>query len=63
MALSEEVRRAIHGMAGEDGWWHSGGEETFIEVAETLAGQGLDDDTIIESLSASYGAAAGEFGG
>ncbi|GAA2108080.1 hypothetical protein [Streptomyces synnematoformans] len=52
--LSDEVRRAVSDIAGE-GHDEYGGEEAFLAMAETLAGQGVDDDSIIESVRAACG--------
>lgn len=58
-----ELLRAIEHIPGDDGWWHSDGQDTYRELAEELVDDaGMDHDKALSVLERAYGAAAGEFG-
>lgn len=50
MALSEELRRTLRELSEGTPW----GEEATIETAERLDQLGVDEDSIIESIRATY---------
>jgi hypothetical protein len=43
-------------------WWKSSSEDTYQAAALKLRGLGMDDDSIVEMLTALNDASAGEFG-
>lgn len=50
MALSEDIRRTLRELSDGTPW----GEEATIETAERLDQMGVDEDSIIESIRATY---------
>lgn len=56
------MREAIKQIPGQDGWWSSSGEETFLAVADRMLGAGMEADDVVEILEQAYGAVANEFG-
>lgn len=57
--IFERIRDEI---AGDDGFWNSSSEETFVEAAKKLQLIGMGDEEILEMLSDLYSAVAAEFG-
>lgn len=46
-----------------NGWWHSDGEDSFIEIGRAMLQAGMPVGLVLELLERAYGAVAGEFGG
>lgn len=63
MTISKELKAEILAIPGDDGFWKSSSEETFLEMAEFLNEKGLSDGEIEYVLSELYMATADCFGG
>lgn len=62
MALSENIINEIKTIPGEEGFWSSGSEETFLEVGQKLVNKGISEDETLEILSTLYFATANCYG-
>jgi len=58
----DHLRARITRIPGGDGWWHSDGEDCYLQLAGQLVGRGFTEDEAVELLGAAFAAAAGEFG-
>jgi len=58
--LTDELRRRILEIPGEDGWFK--GDEGVMRVAEEMLSRGADEDAVVEWIDTIYWEAAGHFG-
>lgn len=62
MPMPETLREKIQRIAGEDGFYKSDCEETFVEAAVQLMFHGFSEDGAISFLGRLYSAVADEYG-
>ena len=61
--VSEDLKKKIHEIPGDDGWWKQSGCQGFIEIAKRLSTLGVSEEAILEMLSSTYGIVSEEYGG
>jgi hypothetical protein len=59
----DELGAAIDAIPPGDGWWSTGGRETFHTLAQEMIGEGIPPARAVEILGRAYGAVAQEYGG
>jgi len=53
----------MHVLGGqEDGWWHKGNEDTFIDLAQSLLDPGMSEEEAYNFLEDAYRTVADEYG-
>lgn len=57
-----DILAAIAALSGDEGWWHTSGQEELEKVAAELVEAGLDAEAVIDILSRVFQAAAAEYG-
>lgn len=62
MSLSASLKEQIIAIAGEDGFWKSSSEDTFLDAGELLISKGFSEDEVVELLSELYYATAACYG-
>lgn len=62
MSLSAEFKEEIIAIAGDDGFWKSSSEDTFLDAAELLLSKGFTESEVVDLLSELYYATAACYG-
>lgn len=57
------LEEAIEAIPGEDGWWKSHAESTYLSTAKQLIERGFSEDEAADLLDSLYWAAADCYGG
>ena len=60
--LPDHVKEQIALLPGGDGWWKSGGQDTYEKLAVDLVAHGYTEDEAVDLLAEAYGAVAEEYG-
>lgn len=62
MSMSEELKKKILAIPGEDGFWKKDSEDEFIRNGKRLKARGFEDSEIIAILESLYWAVANCYG-
>lgn len=60
--ITPEFAEQINQIPGEDGFWKSAAEDSYMDAARTLLDKGLNEHEILDILSSLYYGAARCFG-
>ncbi len=60
--MSTDLQKRIAAIPGEDGWWSSGSEEDYMELAKELLSLGMTEERVVDFLDLAYWAAANCYG-
>lgn len=60
--VPQNVRDEIASIPGDDGWWRTGGQDTFESAAADLIAHGFTDAEALSLLGDLFSAVAEEYG-
>lgn len=63
MSLSASLKASIIAIAGDEGFWKSSSEATFLSAGERLVNKGFTEEEVVDLLSDLYYATADCYGG
>lgn len=60
--MTDNLKKLISDIPGEDGFWHSDAQESLEKVAEKLIGCGVSENDTIDAITSVFSIAANEYG-